>query len=563
MQVIGDTMAVSDLCAKADAGRMMADLQKLAAWIKLSGTPEELESLEFVRSRYEAAGFSTRIIWHDAYISLPGPARLAHGGRTLQAITHSMAMPSPRDGLAGSLVYAGAGEAKDFAGIDASGRIALVEGIATPDVAVRAAKAGARGVVHISPHEHLHEMCISPVWGSPSATTRGELPDLVVLTVMEADGDALKAAAARGAAEVTLHAEVDTAWRQTPILVAEMAPPDAAADHPFVLFSGHHDTWYHGVMDNGSANVATIEVCRLVAMQQAKWRRGLRVCVWSGHSHGRYSSSAWYADHHFAELEARCVAHVNVDSAGAINAEVLTEGGAAGGLFDLAAAAILAETGQKLSGKRKARSADDSFPGIGIASVFGSFSYQPPGTKKMRNALGWWWHTPRDLIDKIDPANLLRDTRILTRIVWPLLADELLPLNYAAQIDAFVAEIERLRPGLAGRFPFEALSAEAADLASAYADFRASAQDAAAKSRALMSFSRSFVPLDYTRGDRFVHDAALPLPPWSMLEPLRRLAAAPRGGDDARFAEIDAIRARNRIADMLAQARRALATPAH
>src|SRR5579864_847071 len=138
MQAIGDRAAVSDLCAKADATRMMADLQKLAGWVKLSGTPEELESLNFVRSRYEAAGFSTRIIRHEAYISLPGPARIEHDGRTLKAITHSMAMPSPREGLWGRLVYAGEGEARDFAGIDASGRIALVEGIATPDVAVRA-----------------------------------------------------------------------------------------------------------------------------------------------------------------------------------------------------------------------------------------------------------------------------------------------------------------------------------------------------------------------------------------------------------------------------------------
>jgi hypothetical protein len=562
MQVTGDTMAVSDLCARVDAQRMMADLAKLARWVKLSGTPEELESLNFVRSCYEAAGFSTRIIWHDAYISLPGAARIEHDGRTLTAITHSMAMPSPHDGLKGWLVYAGDGEAKDFAGIDVSGRVALVEGIATPDVAMRAVKAGACGVVHKSPHEHMHEMCISPVWGSPSATTRGELPDLVVLTVNEADGKALKAAAANAPTEVTLHAEVDTTWRKTPILVAEMAPPDAAADHPFVLFSGHHDTWYHGVMDNGSANVATIEVCRLVAARQAKWQRGLRVCVWSGHSHGRYSSSAWYADHHFAELEARCVAHVNVDSVGAINAEVLSDGGSAGGLFDLAAAAILAETGQKLSGKRKARSADDSFPGIGVPSVFGSFSYQPPSTRKMRNSLGWWWHTPHDLIDKIDPANLARDTRILTRIVWPLLADELLPLDYSAEIAALQAEIEQLRPGLAGRFPFEALAADAADLATAYAAFHATAQAAAVKSRAVMRLSRSFVPLDYTRGDRFVHDAALPLPPWSILDPLRRLAAAPRGSDDERFAEVDAIRARNRIAGMLAEARRALTSAA-
>jgi hypothetical protein len=559
MQATGDT-AVSDLCQKVDAARMMADLQTLAGWVKLSGTPEELESLNFLRSRFEAAGFSTRIIRHDAYISLPGPARIEHDGRTLKAITHSMAMPSLREGLKRRLVHAGEGTASDFAGVDVSGRIALVAGIATPDVAVRAFKAGARGVVHISPQEHMHEMCISPVWGSPSATTRSQLPDLVVLTVTEADGDVLKAAAATGSsAEVTLHANVDTGWRQTPILVAEMAPPDAAADHPFVLFSGHHDTWHHGVMDNGSANVATIEVCRLVAAHQAQWRRGLRVCVWSGHSHGRYSGSAWYADHHFDELE-RCVAHVNVDSVGALNAAVLSEGGSAGGLFDLAAAAILAESGQTLSGKRKARSADDSFPGVGIPSVFGSFSYQPPGTKKMRNALGWWWHTPHDLIDKIDPANLTRDTRILTRIVWPLLADELLPLDYTAQLAALQAEIERLRPGLAGRFPFDALAADAADLAAAYGDFRAAGQDAAAKSRALMRWSRIFVPLDYTRGDRFVHDAALPLPPWSVLEPLRRLAAAPRGSDDERFAAVDAIRARNRITGMLAQARRSLAS---
>jgi hypothetical protein len=558
MQATGKA-AVSNLCQKVDAARMMADLQKLAGWVKLSGTPEELESLNFLRSRFEAAGFSTRIIRHDAYISLPGPARIEHDGRTLNAITHSMAMPSLREGLKRRLVHAGEGAARDFAGVDASGRIALVEGIATPDVAVRAFQAGARGVVHISPHEHMHEMCISPVWGSPSATTRRQLPDLVVLTVTEADGDVLKAAAAKGPAEVTLHAQVDTGWRQTPILIAEMAPPDAGADHPFVLFSGHHDTWHHGVMDNGSANVATIEVCRLVAAHQAEWRRGLRVCVWSGHSHGRYSGSAWYADHHFDELEARCVAHVNVDSVGALNAEVLSEGGAAGGLFDLAAAAILAESGQTLSGKRKARSADDSFPGIGIPSVFGSFSYQPPSTKKMRNALGWWWHTPHDLIDKIDPANLARDTRVLTRIVWPLLADELLPLDYTAQIAALQAEIERLRPGLAGRFPFDALAADAADLAAAYGTFHASTQDAAVKSRALMRWSRIFVPLDYTRGDRFVHDPALPLPPWSVLEPLRRLAAAPRGSDDERFAAVDAIRARNRVAGMLAQARRTLA----
>jgi hypothetical protein len=47
-----------------------------------------------------------------------------------------------------------------------------------------------------------------------------------------------------------------------------------------------------------------------------------------------------------------------------------------------------------------------------------------------------------------------------------------------------------------------------------------------------------------------------------VLEPLRGLAAAPRGSNDERFAAVDAIRARNRIGSMLAQARPALVSPA-
>ena len=60
---------------------------------------------------------------------------------------------------------------------------------------------------------------------------------------------------------VTLFAEVDTGWRKTPILVAELPADPAATDEPFILFSGHHDTWYHGVMDNGTANI-TMRVAR-------------------------------------------------------------------------------------------------------------------------------------------------------------------------------------------------------------------------------------------------------------------------------------------------------------
>ena len=110
-------------------------------------------------------------------------------------------------------------------------------------------------------------MCISPVWGSPSGETQSDLPTTVVCTVSNADGSALRERLARGEQpKVTLHAEVDTGWRQTPILVAEIDGPDA--DGPFILYSGHHDTWYYGVMDNGAANATMLEVARLSARER-------------------------------------------------------------------------------------------------------------------------------------------------------------------------------------------------------------------------------------------------------------------------------------------------------
>ncbi|MDA8049542.1 MAG: hypothetical protein M0002_05985 [Rhodospirillales bacterium] len=73
-----------------------------------------------------------------------------------------------------------------------------------------------------------------------------------------------------------------------------------------------------------------------------------------------------------------------------------------------------------------------------------------------------------------------------------------------------------------------------------------------------MAASRALVLLDYTTGDRFDHDPALALPPVPVLEPLRRLAAAP-AREEAAFLLVAATRARNRVAFALDQAAEALA----
>ena len=162
----------------------------------------------------------------------------------------------------------------------------------------------------------------------------------------------------------------------------------------------------------------------------------------------------------------------------------------------------------------------------------------------MRNALGWWWHTPEDLLDKIDPAFLARDTRVVVGALETLLTEAVLPLDYAQHATALLRELDGM-----GEF--------AAPLVAAANAVRALPRaEPARANRALMRASRALVPLDYTTGDRFGHDAALPQLPWPSLDPLRALA---RAAPEMRpFALVEARRARNRMLHALRTAEEAL-----
>lgn len=557
--------ALLDLTSAVSGPEMMAHLRQFARWVKLSGTPDELESLKYVRATLDRYGYRTSLVLHDAYISLPGAARVEADGTALTAITHSHSQPSPKGGLRGRLVDVGDGNAAGFAGKDCTGAIVLAHGIANPATARLASKAGAIGQLHISPHQYIHEMCISPVWGSPTAETLHDLPTTVACSIAHDDGIALKARLARGEhPDIVLHAEVDTSWRKTPILVADLPAPDGEGDtdQPFVLFSGHHDTWYYGVMDNGSANATMLEAARLLATRRHEWTRGLRLCFWSGHSHGRYSGSVWYADEHWAELDRRCVAHVNVDSTGGTGASVLENAAAVSELTTLAGEAIRERTGHQYLGKRKSRSSDDSLPGIGIPSMFGILSEQAPGTVKMRNSLGWWWHTPFDTIDKLDEANLVRDTQVFVHVLWRLLSEAVIPLDYGAHARALLAELDTLSTA-AGGFSLDALVGPALTLRDQCDALAARIETAGPAETilindALMKVSRALVPVDYSRGDRFDHDPALPQNPWPSLDPIRALAPLTPGTDAHHFQTVAATRARNRVAAALRAATAAL-----
>jgi N-acetylated-alpha-linked acidic dipeptidase len=454
------------LAAVMDGPRMMKHLEVFDRWTKHSGTPEELESLKYVRQEMQAYGYETELILHDAYISMPGRASVLFAGETSRCITHSFSRSSPTGGLTAPLVYVGAGDEKGFAGKTVMGQIVVVEGIANPGVSRRASRAGAAGQLHISPHQHLHEMCISPVWGSPTNETIANLPSTVVVTVpLEAGKKIKEMAAADPALTATLTAEVETGWRKTPILVAEIA----GESEPFILYSGHHDAWYRGVMDNGGANATMMEVARLCALRRTQWKRGLRVVFWSGHSQGRYSSSAWYAETNWEELERRALVHVNVDSTGGKGNTVVADTTASAELRAVAREAISEQGGQSFTNRRMGRAGDQSFWGIGVPSIFGNMSEQPAtgeanasasvfgGGNRLGHGTGWWWHTPDDTLDKMDEQILVRDTRIYLQVIWRLLTDAVLPLDYAEHAAYLTEQLHALEKSAGDRFDLSML----------------------------------------------------------------------------------------------------------
>jgi N-acetylated-alpha-linked acidic dipeptidase len=278
------------------------------------------------------------------------------------------------------------------------------------------------------------------------------------------------------------------------------------------------------------------------------------------------------------ELEKRALVHVNVDSTGGKGATIVTDTTAAAELRTLAVESIAEQAQQEFSNRRMARAGDQSFWGIGVSSIYGNMSEQPAGADANASAAvfgggnrkgagtGWWWHTPDDLLDKMDEEILVRDTKIYFHTVWRLLADGILPLDWAEHGRYLSEELNAIQKGIVGKFDMSVLIERAdglTEVATAFNARIASIRDAdgfAIANEALIAVSRQLVGLDYSEVDRFEQDPAIMTPIYPSLRPLREMAQVEAGTDAFKFLTVGASRARNRVAWGLKQAILALET---
>lgn len=521
---------VGQWIAEVDSDRLMEATAGISRWVRLSGSTDERKAFDYVADVMREIGCDVTLHTPTCLISIPGSARLSVNGDEFTCITHAFSTSTPEGGLERDIVYAGSGSLAELNNAGAAGKIALVEGLATPQKALDATEAGVAALVCNS-GEHIHEMIVSGVWGSPTFDTLADLPRVPVLSVDDQTAQRIREKLASSSVTAVVEASVDTGWRPIPILLADLD----VTDRDYVLFSGHIDSWHYGAMDNASANATMIEVARILAGHRESLVRGVRFAFWSGHSHGRYAGSTWFVDSYWSELRERCVAHVNVDSSGGNGATDLTSDNTMAENYPLAKQVIARQTGQELVYQRYGRAGDQSFWGVGLPSMFMSVSHQPltgelsdqarlvSGTGARNGGLGWWWHTTEDTLDKIDPMLLARDCKIYVEVVGRLVAQPIIPLDPREPVREMLREVEAIAELWS---PLPQLSEDdapgldrlreqlrlALDDANKLVNRLSSSSNEAEQmrlSRALVAACKALIPDHYTARGPFDHDPAL------------------------------------------------------
>jgi hypothetical protein len=539
---------------------------------RLSGSEGEARAVRYFKELMEGFGYEVKTLEIENFISLPIRASIkviSPEAREVSCITHSFSISTPPDGLEAELVYA-----SQIGDQDIKGKIILSEGIATPGGCWKIEQKGALGQIWINENELPTNMIITTIWGQPTPDTINFIPKNAVVSTAKTNGNYLKSLCEKGPVRVRLFTETWTGFKKVPLAIADM--PGKVEPDKFVMFTGHIDSWHKGASDNATANACILEVARIAAKHQNELRRGVRCIWWSGHSHGRYSGSNWYVDYNWEDLYQNAIVHLNVDSLGCKGATDYSLVECTAELYDLEKEVIQNYTGQLPPYCRIPRSGDSSFWGIGIPSLFGLLSRQPPekSSNPLFPGLAWYWHTEADTIDKIDREILLRDARVYMAALWRLCTAPVLPFSFVTVAEEMILNLSDLQKKAKDAFDMgpainqvhqlrtrveklericKEINAQYHNLGELSAD-KKYGEATKALNLCIMKLSRILIPLNYCAVDRFDADRAYHIPPLPRLQRVAEMGALDHNIDFFKFLERSMVRERNKVCHCLNEA---------
>ncbi len=505
-------------------------VEEFSTLVRESGSDDERKAVDGITSRLRAWAVPYRVYEPELFISLPRLASLRVGDRTYAAKTPSMARSTGLQGETGPLIYRPSGTARSVNDIfdgtavagDVAGKFVVTEGLPMPSKVSDLEARGALAVVFIAPGEYIHEGICTSIWGAPDLTSFERQPRIPVVSISRPDGLDL-VARIQGGRTATVIANHDTRWRKIPVTVAEIR--GTVEPERFVLVHGHVDSWHVGIGDNATGDATLLEVARVLNLHRDRLARSVRICWWSGHSHGRYAGSTWFADTFANDLKRNCICHINCDSPGCRDATVYEDVNWMAELEGFAKEAVRDFTGLPAKGRHPLRAGDISFNNLGISTFFMLSSTMP---KELREQRGYYavggcggnieWHTEADTMSVADQDNLLRDIKLYAGAAFRAANTPVHPLDFRATLDQLRASLETYQDALGSiidlRSTFELISTSRASLeAIARAAATVESFDSAKPvNAALLRIDRSLVSVLYSRDGSYRQDPALEAP---------------------------------------------------
>ena len=548
-----DEATEAEILADISLDEPWALLEEFSTLTRLSGSEDEEQAAKYITAKLDEFGVGYDVHHPTALISLPGPATLqtlGDDGKSYRVKTTSFSPHTNGEEVTAELVYVAGAQAagvmelfdeqRNAADLDLTGKVVMTEGLGIAARGFDLATSGAIAAVFINPGENIHEGITTTTWGSPDTDSDGRNAPIPILTINNPDGQELIEKLNAGPVEVSFSNQVETEWREIPVIVAEIEGNDHPED--FVLLHGHLDSWHVGIGDNATGDATLLELARVFQRHKNKLARSLRIAWWSGHSHGRYAGSTWYADAFALDLMANCVSHINCDSPGCRWATVYEGVSWMSEAEGFCQAVIKDVTGLDSSGEGHVlRAGDCSFNNIGITTYFMLSSTMPDD---LREEKGYYpvggcganiaWHTEDDTMEIADRDNLLRDMKVYATAAYRSLNAPVAPFDYRATVAELGEAIDQYQDAAGDEFEFAesqvaleflrlALDGFYDGLAGADEEEAAGLRRANAAQRAI---GRTLVSLGYTRDGRFRQDPATAIPTLPDLAVARDLKGA-------------------------------------
>ena len=542
--------------------------------------PEDVNrGMDALVERLRGEGIPVEVHQPEIYLSIPYAASVSVGGITYRAKPPSSALPVP-GGRTGKLVkltanpkalrsynrdiktlFGGSISSVEEVRALVGGNIVVIQGFGNPALTSLIEEWGGIGLIAVNPGTDIHWGTCTTIWGSPDLQDWGRKPKIPVVAVNNPDGQKLMALADQGG-EATIRTDLVEGWFAQKIPVVTI--PGTVEPEKFVMVHGHLDSWDVGVGDNATGDATLLELARVFWKHRDGLRRSVKIAWWPGHSTGRYAGSTWFTDAFAMDLDRNCVAQVNCDSPGCRWATSYHDTRAFSECASLTEAAIRDIVPDAVVAiHRPPQAGDYSFNNIGLPSFFMLSSTMPDA---LRAEKGYYdvsgcganiaWHTENDQLEIADRNILMTDMKIYLLSVLRVANAEVLPFDWSATCDEFLATIagyEKASQGLAdlgpARAATEALKAALAGLSAAPVEKR---------NAALQELARVLVPVNYTREARFRHDPAYTVPPLPTLAVAAELPEFAEG-HMRKMAQTELLRGQNRYLAAIDQACRIVA----